>query len=84
MKMKVKIYKTIKQTAGGFHSWCKSNVGVIRKPNSSIECEVPIIFKEELIKQKEKEFVIAQELGVPLQQKWYLKAWIWIKSLFIK
>jgi len=34
--MKVKIFKIIKITAGGFHSWCESNVGRIRKPNHNI------------------------------------------------
>lgn len=35
--MKVLIYRIIKRTAGGFHSWCESNVGKIRKPNNNIQ-----------------------------------------------
>ncbi len=35
--MKVEIYKILKTTAGGFHSWCESNVGIIRKPNNKIK-----------------------------------------------
>ncbi len=41
--MKVEIFKQIKTTAGGFHSWVLSNVGIIRKPNNKI-----IIGKEEI------------------------------------
>ena len=34
--MKVDIFRIIKKTSGGFHSWCESNVGIIRKPNNKI------------------------------------------------
>ena len=34
--MTVEIYDIIKTTVGGFHSWVKSNVGIIRKPNNNI------------------------------------------------
>ena len=32
----VQLYKRLKITAGGFHSWWESSVGIIRKPNNSI------------------------------------------------
>jgi len=35
-KQKVKIKKVISQTPCKMHSWCDSNIGIIRKPNSSI------------------------------------------------
>jgi hypothetical protein len=31
-KKKVKIIKMIKKTAGGFHAWYETNVGIKRKP----------------------------------------------------
>lgn len=33
---KVRIFKILNITSGGLHCWCDSNVGRIRKPNSSV------------------------------------------------
>ena len=33
----VQLIEKIKDTAGGFHSWWKSDVGIIRKPNNNIK-----------------------------------------------
>lgn len=68
--MKVQIYNIIKRTAGGFHSWCESNVGRIRKPNNVVDMLVRKIdecFAEEFLKPK-----------------WYQRFWYWIKNLFNK
>ena len=35
-KSKVQLLEIIKITAGGFHCWLKSTVGVIRKNNSDV------------------------------------------------
>ena len=72
MKKKITIYKILKITAGGFHCWCESNVGVIRKPNNVISDDVWNAF-----------FGIEPGLEVS-ELKWYQKVWNWIKSLFNK
>jgi hypothetical protein len=36
MKTKVILKKIVKITAGKMHAWCDSNMGLIRKPMSSI------------------------------------------------
>ena len=36
MKIKVKINKILRITAGKFHCWCDSNVGVIKKENNKV------------------------------------------------
>lgn len=41
--MSVKIYDIIKQTAGGFHSWVRSDVGIIRKPNSELDIPAKVV-----------------------------------------
>ena len=35
----ITIFSIIKPTAGRFHSWVNSNVGVIKKPNNKIDIE---------------------------------------------
>jgi len=45
MKKKVRIYKILRTTPGQFHSWLDSNVGIIRKPNGSINLGHPFICK---------------------------------------
>lgn len=35
-RKKVKIYEVLRITAGRNHAWCGTNVGIIRKPLSSI------------------------------------------------
>lgn len=42
---KVKLIKITKTCPGGFHSWVKSNIGIIRKPNSSIKIWRPWYLK---------------------------------------
>jgi hypothetical protein len=42
---KVKIHKVLKETPGGFHSWVKSNVGIIRKPNNQIKIKQNIFLR---------------------------------------
>ena len=68
--MRVKIHRIIKQTAGGFHSWCESNVGRIRKPNSSIA----MMMEEEKERRPLREFLV--------EPKWYQKLWRWLVKLF--
>ena len=62
----VQIYKIIKQTAGGFHSWVESSVGIIRKPNSEIN--LPEITPE--IKKAE-----------PKKRNWLVRLWEWVKKV---
>ena len=41
IKKKVEIYEIIRQTAGGFYSYCRSNVGIIKKLNHVIKIYKP-------------------------------------------
>jgi hypothetical protein len=72
--MSVQIYKVIKQTAGGFHSWVESNVGVIRKPNNKIFINIkPDLFKN-------TDFAISPNLTAIISKKsWFLRTWECIK-----
>ena len=47
----VQLYEKIKDTAGGFHSWWKSDVGIIRKPNNKISTNKEIREFEKDIKK---------------------------------
>jgi len=40
MENKIKVFRVVKATAGRFHSWCNSNVGLIRKPNIFLREEI--------------------------------------------
>ena len=71
---KVEIYDIKKRTAGGFHSWVNSNVGLIRKPNK----DIPEITK---IKKEEKEVGGVEDKRikpVSIKLKWYQKVFNWI------
>ena len=70
----VEIYEIIKITSGGFHSWCKSNVGIIRKPNINISQSLWNKFK-----RIEPEKIVEQPKIV---LKWYHKIWNWFINLF--
>ncbi len=65
--MKVEIYKVIKITAGGFHSWVKSNVGIIRKPNNKI------LLHFEPTKEKVEE--------KPQTKSWLQRFWEFVKKV---
>ena len=67
---KVEIYKIIRRTAGGFHSWCESNVGRIRKPNQNI-----VVVKKKILKPI-RDFLI--------ERKWYQRVWKQFYQWFIK
>ncbi len=71
--MKVQINKILRITAGRFHCWCDSNVGVIRKPTNAISDFLWDVFLGKKLKT-----IIKKEL------KWYQKFWNWIKNLFTK
>lgn len=81
--MSVKIYKIIKKTAGGFHSWVETNIGIIRKPNNKIKIEpggyeVPSEFKKEAIEYEEREKILVDKL-TPKKKSFWQK----IKSIIV-
>jgi hypothetical protein len=64
----VEIFKVIKRTSGGFHSWCDSSVGLIRKPNNKLpveEVKIPVKEKwwQRLWKWLKKIFTLDNILG---------------------
>jgi len=67
---KVIISKILKMTAGHFHCWCDSNVGIIRKENKNIPLNV---WNDFIGIKKEKEPII--------KLKWYQKLWRKIKEI---
>ena len=81
---KVLISKVLSITAGGFHCWCDSNVGRIRKPNNAISDFLWDIFsgreaKQKTIAKKEMTYKLKDE-----KPKWYKRILRWVKSLFKK
>ena len=75
---KVEIYKILRTTAGGFHSWCESNVGIIRKPNSAIR-----FMNVDISKSQDKGDLGGHIIkGVEPKLKWYQKVWNWLIKLF--
>ncbi len=66
----VQLIKKTKNTAGGFHSWWESNVGVIRKPNSSIN-----------ISASQDKGDLGGHIIKEIQLKWYQRLWIWVSKL---
>lgn len=69
MKIKVRIYKIIRVTAGGFHSWCETNIGRMKKENKNIPEEVWSSFRG---KQSQK----------ISKSKWSIKLWKRIMRFF--
>ncbi len=67
MKIKVIIYEILRITAGRFHCWCESNVGVIRKENKNVSDDLWDIFLPKPLEVKEL--------------KWYQKLWNWFIKL---
>jgi len=74
--MSIKIYNLIKQTAGGFHSWVDSSVGVIRKPNNKID----INENDKIETWKGYDETFDTKLGV--KKSWFLRVWEWVKRVF--
>ena len=73
---RVQISKILRITAGGFHSWCESNVGMVRKPNNVILEANENALSEDIIDE------FWQKTEKVLEPKWYQRLWNWIKSLF--
>ena len=70
----VQLIEKIKDTAGGFHSWWKSDVGIIRKPNNNIK-----------LKPVQGEPKPMQEEAKPMQKiSWFKKILNWLKVVFLK
>ena len=47
MKEKIIITKILQTTAGKFHSWCETNIGlVVRKPNNKLDIQEKVYEKE--------------------------------------
>ena len=67
----VRIDKIIKVTAGGFHCWVESDVGLIRKPNHAVPQELWDIFEG---RRKVAEIKISR----------WQKLWLKIKEIFWK
>lgn len=72
--MKAIISKIVKITAGKFHAWCESDVGIIRKPNGNIPKYLWDIFFNREIKK----------IAKPIKLKWYQKLWKWFIKLLRK
>ena len=68
--MSVKIYKTIRLTPGGFHSWVDSEVGIIRKPNHML-----YDVREPVAAIKPAAELIAQPI---VRHPWWLRLWAWL------
>lgn len=82
--MKVILSKILKITAGGFHCWCDSNVGIIRKPNHA----VPKFLWDTFLGQEPKESIVNKPM-IPIMRtekpeeeklKWYQRLQNWIKG----
>ena len=79
---KATISKVLRITAGGFHCWCDSDVGIIRKPNNVISD-----FIWDTFLGKEPKPIIKKEMTYRLKEeklKWYKRIWRWVKSFFKK
>jgi len=70
MKIPVQINKIIKITPGKFHSWCESNIGIIKKENKNIQ-------KYLLYNAEDKISVTKEGLN------WYQKLYQWLKTIWI-
>jgi len=71
--MKPQIYKVIKKTACGFHSWCSSSVGIIRKPNNEL-------FDDHVESVAESK----AETNIEIKLGWWRRFWNWILKLISK
>ena len=67
----VKITKIIKITACGFHAWCESNVGKIRKPINAL-VKLPCWFDFKGLPRP------TEEIKEIYFEKWYKRLWNWI------
>ena len=67
----VQLLQKIKNTAGGFHSWWESDMGIIRKPNSKIFLHFEPKPKIEKIEE------------IPKKKSWFQKFLEWIKKILI-
>lgn len=83
---KVVLNKILKITVGGFHYWCDSNVGIIRKPSYA----VPEFIRDTFLgtkPEKEPQTIIKKEMIYKLKReklKWYRRLWNWIVKFFSK
>ena len=68
--VKVEIYRINKITAGGFHCWCRSNVGTIRKPNNIISQSLWDEFNR----------IGVAEIGI--ESSWFKSLLLYLKSLW--
>jgi len=81
----VRIDKIISVTAGRFHCWVESPVGIIRKPNAAVPQDLWDIFegRKEVPKIKVVEASIKSVELLPVlpgEIKWWQKLWLKIKN----
>ena len=75
MLNKVKIFKVIRITAGRFHCWYESDVGIIKKENKNIPQLVWEMFHGK-IKIEPRKIVEKPKL------RWYQRIFDWIYTIF--
>lgn len=84
MKIKVKINKILRITAGRFHCWCDSNVGRIKKENKNVPEFIWDTFLGKKPKVNEnalsKDFVDKFWRKTEKKLKWYQRLWNWIRK----
>lgn len=72
--------KVLRITAGRFHCWCDSNIGIVRKPNNAI----PLFLWDAFYgKKPELKTIAKKEMTYRLKEqklKWYQRLLIWIKK----
>lgn len=76
---KALLSKILKITPGGFHCWCDSNVGIVRKNNN----EVPDFLWDKFHGIKSRPIVSEPMIPIirtenPSPKKWYQRLWNWI------
>ena len=77
MRGKAILLKIIEITPGGFHCWCESNVGRIRKSNENVPERLWDKFYGRTPKP-EAEIPLRSEVKL----KWWQRLWYWFLSLF--
>ena len=87
MRGKAILLKIRKITAGGFHCWCDSDVGIIRKPNYAVPEALWDVFygrPKKIDYEKDKDFAAVIPLRSKVKLKWWQKLWYWFLGLIQK
>ena len=80
----VEINKILKITAGKFHCFCESNVGIIRKPNNVISDSLWNVFNGVESKQIVRVDAPTIETLKVLESKWYQKFCQFVRKIYSK